>query len=119
MAENALVQSKKTTKEGANRAPKKEADKTVAKMKGMSTKKDAATDKSAQAEQTTQQVDKGTTKQQVTALLNVYSDQASERDNARVSAILSFLKGIWSSIKSFFSKKDKTPTGMTSNLNKE
>lgn len=119
MAENALVQSKKTTKEGANRAPKKEADKTVAKMKGMSTKKDAATDKSAQAEQTTQQVDKGTTKQQVTALLNVYSDQASERDNARVSAILSFLKGIWSSIKSFFSKKDKTPTGMTTNLNKE
>ena len=116
MAENALAQAK-TTKKDAAPAAKKEAASTVAKMKGISAKKDKGAEKSQ--ETAPQAVDKGSTKQQVTALLNVYTDQASEQDNARVSAILSFLKGVWSSIKSFFSKKEKTPTGVTSNLNKE
>ena len=89
MAENALAQAK-TTKKDAAPAAKKEAASTVAKMKGISAKKDKGAEKSQ--ETAPQAVDKGSTKQQVTALLNVYTDQASEQDNARVSAILSFLK---------------------------
>lgn len=54
-----------------------------------------------------QEVENGTARQQVIALLNVYTDQASEKDKSITQAILHFIKRLWLEIKSFFNKKSK------------
>lgn len=64
-------------------------------------------DSKQERQQKSSAIDRGTPKQQITALLNVYSEQASETDKKRAAAILGFLKNLWTSVKSIFGKKNK------------
>ncbi len=113
--------AKIASKKKAEKPAKKEVETTQASMKGHA-KPGAKQSQSAQTAEKQdsaaqsgekQTVAKGTPKQQITALLNVCAGQASETDNARVSAILGFLQNLWGSIKSIFSKTGDPQTDKT------
>jgi len=105
----AKAESKKTQASAAQDTAAKSNDSTNASMKGAQ--------ESASGTQASQ-ANVGSVKDQVTALINVYTDQASEKDNNIVNAIAGFFKNLWSGLKSIFSKKEKEQTGVVSNLTK-
>ena len=110
--------AKIASKKKAEKPAKKEVETTQASMKGH-VKSGAKPSQTAEKQESAAQSDakqtvaKGTPKQQITALLNVCAGQASETDNARVSAILGFLQNLWGSIKSIFSKTGDPQTEKT------
>lgn len=107
------VSKKKTVADGMNRLEAaKKVEVTNAALKGNGKDADVMEDASSQS------VEKGNTKQKVVSLLNVYMERATAEDQKRTSAILGFFKNLWSSIQSFFGRKEKEPATPI-DLNKE